>query len=45
MIAGVRVFELNFKSKQAVVIAGQNLVPVPSPATKCFSGSSKEIVV
>jgi hypothetical protein len=35
MIAGVRVFEPNFESNQAVVIAGQNVIISP------ISGSQK----
>ena len=36
MIAGVRAFELNFESNQAVVIAGQNVVTGPINGTQLF---------
>jgi hypothetical protein len=36
MIAGVRVFELNFESNQAVVIAGQNGVTSPITGPRLF---------
>jgi hypothetical protein len=36
MIAGVRVFELNFESNQAVIITGQNVVTSPISCTQMY---------
>jgi hypothetical protein len=36
MIAGVRVFEVDFESKQAVVIAGQKVVTSPITGPQLF---------